>query len=46
MIGGKITNDNTDMSDNEDVDFTYEYNPETKKWSKKANIPFKDYDIT
>jgi N-acetylneuraminic acid mutarotase len=45
VIGGKITKDNTDLTDNEDVDYTYEYNTKNKKWSKKSNMPTKRYDV-
>ena len=45
VVGGMITNDNNDYKDNELVDFTFEYDLGNKVWTKKANMPFKEYDI-
>jgi N-acetylneuraminic acid mutarotase len=45
VIGGKITHDNSDLNDNEDVAFIFEYNPENETWTKKANMPTKRYDV-
>ena len=45
VIGGKITHDNSDLNDNEDVEFIFEYNPENETWTKKADMPSKHYDV-
>ncbi|HEX9934503.1 MAG TPA: hypothetical protein VGB38_04840, partial [bacterium] len=45
VIGGKITKDNADPGDNEDVDFTFEYDPKNQTWTRKANMPSRRYDV-
>lgn len=46
VIGGRINNSTTDYSKNVNVDYVYEYDPESKTWAKKTNMPFNDYDVT
>ena len=45
VIGGKITHDNSDLNDNENVAFIFEYNPENETWSRKADMHSKQYDV-
>jgi hypothetical protein len=45
VIGGKITNDNSDLADNKDVDFTFAYDPGTNTWTRRADMPTARYDV-